>query len=74
MLGHKSHNSQAAWQYPLHLASRLHEKSDEDPTHSTVDIVVHKFKHLRRAIETDEFMATDDPDAVTSKTVLIKLT
>ena len=57
-------HSQATWQYPLHLASWLHEKLDEDPNHSTVDLVVHKFKHLRRATETDEFVATDDPNVI----------
>ena len=36
-------HSQAAWQYPLHLASRLHEKMDEEPGRSTIDIVIHKF-------------------------------
>ena len=39
-------HSQAAWEYPLNLAARLHEKMDEEPGRSTVDIVVHKFQHL----------------------------
>ena len=39
-------HSQAAWVYPLNLASRLHEKLDQNPGRSTVDIVVHKFQHL----------------------------
>ena len=39
-------HSQVAWEYPLNLASRLHEKLDEEPRCSTVDIVVHKFQHL----------------------------
>ena len=39
-------HSQAAWEYPLHLASKLHKRMDEDPGHSTIDIVIHKFKHL----------------------------
>ena len=63
-------HSQAAWQYPLHLASRLHEKLDEDPSHSMVDIVVHKFKHLKHAFETDEFVATDDPDIISFAPIL----
>ena len=52
-------HSQAAWQYPLYLASQLHKRLDEDPSHSTVDIVVHKFKHLRRSTESDEFVCYD---------------
>ena len=63
-------HSQAAWQYPLHLASRLHEKLDEDPTHSMVDIVMHKFKHLRCATEADEFVAMDDPDIISFVPIL----
>ena len=39
-------HSQAAWEYPLNLASQLYEKLDKEPGRSTVDIVVHKFQHL----------------------------
>ena len=53
-------HSQAAWQYPLHLASWLHEKMDEEPGQSTIDIVVHKFKHLKRSLDSEEFIAMDD--------------
>ena len=63
-------HSQAAWQYPLHLVSRLHEKLDEDPGHSTVNIVVHKFKHLRRSTESDKFIATNDPDIISFVPIL----
>ena len=57
-------HSQAAWQYPLHLASRLHEKMDEEPGCSTMDIVVRKFKHLKRSAESDKFIAIDDPNVI----------
>ena len=57
-------HSQAAWQYPLHLTSRLHEKMDEELGCSTVNIVIHKFKHLKRSSDSDEFIATDDPDVI----------
>ena len=63
-------HSQAAWQYPLHLASRLHEKLDEDPSHSTVDIVVHKFKHIQRSTKSDDFIATDNPDVISFVPIL----
>ena len=63
-------HSQATWQYPLHLASRLHKQLDEDPNHSMVDIVVHKFKHLRRTTETDKFVATDDPNVISFVPIL----
>lgn len=57
-------HSQAAWQYPLYLASRLHKRMDEDLGHSTVNIVVYKFKHIRQSTESDEFITTDDPDVI----------
>ena len=57
-------HSQATWLYPLHLTSHLHEKMDEEPGCSTVDIVVHKFKHLKRSTESDEFVPTNDPDII----------
>ena len=57
-------HSQAAWQYPLHLASRLHKKMDEEPGCSTVDIVIHKFKHLKKSTSADEFVLVDDPDII----------
>ena len=63
-------HSQAAWEYPLHLASQLHEKLDEEPGHTTVDIVVHKFQHLRRDGESDEFIAVDDPDMISFTPIL----
>ena len=63
-------HSQAAWQYPLHLASRLHEKLDEAPGQSTVDIVIHKFQHLRKAEDLDEFVAVDNPDVISFTPIL----
>ena len=63
-------HSQAAWEYPLNLASRLHEKMDQEPGRSTVDIVVHKFQHLRKDKESDEFIATDDPDTISFVPIL----
>ena len=57
-------HSQAAWQYPLHLASRLHEKLDEEPGRSTVDIIVHKFKHLNKNKDSNEFVVTDDLNVI----------
>jgi hypothetical protein len=63
-------HSQAAWEYPLNLASQLHEKMDQEPGRSTVDIVVHKFQHLRKDKESDEFIATDDPDTISFVPIL----
>ena len=63
-------HSQATWQYPLHLASRLHEKMDKEPGRSTVDIVVHKFQHLRKNEESDEFIAVDNPDVISFVPIL----
>ena len=63
-------HSQAAWEYPLNLASRLHDKLDQEPGRSTVDIVVHKFQHLRKDEETDEFIAVDNPDVISFVPVL----
>jgi hypothetical protein len=57
-------HSQAAWEYPLNLASRLHEKLDQQPGRSMVDIVVHKFQHLRKDKESNEFVAVDNPDVI----------
>ena len=63
-------HSQAAWEYPLNLASRLHEKLDEEPGHSTVDIVVHKFQHLQKDEESNEFVAVDNPDMISFTPIL----
>ena len=63
-------HSQAAWQYPLNLASRLHEKLDEEPGRSTVDIVVHKFQYLQKAEDSDEFVAVDNPDVISFTPIL----
>ena len=57
-------HSQATWQYPLHLTSQLHEKLDEELGRRTVDIVIHKFKHLKKSTDSDKFIATDDPDII----------
>ena len=43
---HFENANRAAWEYPLNLASRLHDKLDKEPGRSMVDIVVHKFQHL----------------------------
>ena len=63
-------HSQAAWEYPLYLTSRLHEKLDENPGRSTVDIVVHKFQHLHKDEDTNEFVAVDNPDIISFVLVL----
>ena len=63
-------HSQAVWEYPLNLASRLHEKLDKEPECSTVDIVVHKFQHLRKAEGLDEFVAVDNPDVISFTPIL----
>ena len=63
-------HSQAAWEYPLNLASQLHEKLDEEPGRSTVDIVVHKFQYLRKAEDSDEFVAASNPDVISFTPVL----
>jgi hypothetical protein len=63
-------HSQAAWEYPLNLASRLHDKMNEEPGRSTVDIVVHKFQHLRKDKESDEFIAVDNPDVISFVPIL----
>ena len=63
-------HSQAAWEYPLNLASRLHEKLDEEPGRSTVDIVVHKFQHLRKAADSEEFVVVDNPDVISFTPIL----
>ena len=63
-------HSQAAWEYPLNLASRLHDKLDREPGRSTVDIVVHKFQHLRKDEQTDEFIAIDNPDVISFVPIL----
>lgn len=57
-------HSQATWQYPLHLASRLYEKMDKNPGRSTVDIVIHKFKHLKWSVDSNEFILTDGPNVI----------
>ena len=63
-------HSQAAWEYPLNLASRLHKKLDEEPGRSTIDIVIHKFQHLRKAEGSEEFIAVDNPDVISFTPVL----
>ena len=63
-------HSQAAWEYPLNLASRLHEKLDKEPGRSAVDIIVHKFQHLRKAKDSDDFVAIDNPDVILFTPVL----
>ena len=63
-------HSQAAWEYPLNLASRLHEKLDQEPGRSTVDIIVHKFQHLQKNEESDEFIAIDNPDVISFTPIL----
>ena len=63
-------HSQAAWEYPLNLASRLHNKMNEEPGCSTVDIVVHKFQHLRKDEESDEFIAVDNLDIISFVPIL----
>ena len=63
-------HSQAAWEYPLNLASRLHGKLDEEPGRSTVDIIIHKFQHLRKAEGSDEFIAVDNLDVISFTPIL----
>ena len=63
-------HSQAVWEYPLNLASRLHKKLDREPRRSTVDIIVHKFQHLRKAKDSDEFITVDNPDVISFTPVL----
>ena len=63
-------HSQAAWEYPLNLASRLHKKLDEEPGQSTVDIVIHKFQHLQKAEDSDEFVAVDNPNIISFTPIL----
>ena len=63
-------HSQAAWEYPLNLASRLHKKLNEEPGWSTVDIVIHKFQHLRKAEDSDDFVAINNPDVISFTPVL----
>ena len=63
-------HSQAAWEYPLNLASRLHEKLDKEPGRPTVDIVVHKFQHLRKAEDSDKFIAVDNPNIISFTPIL----
>jgi hypothetical protein len=63
-------HSQAAWEYPLNLASQLHKKLDEEPGRSTVDIVIHKFQHLRKAENSDKFIVVDNPDIISFTPIL----
>ena len=63
-------HSQAAWEYPLNLASRLHEKLEREPGRSMVDIVIHKFQHLQRDEESNEFIAIDNLDVISFVLVL----
>jgi hypothetical protein len=57
-------HSEAAWQYPMHLAHWLHENLDNNPEKSTADIVVKKFKHLHLTESKKEYIATSDPDVI----------
>ena len=63
-------HSQAAWEYPLNLASRLHKKLDREPGCSTVDIVVHKFQHLQKNEVSDDFIAVNNPDVISFTPIL----
>ena len=63
-------HSQATWQYPLCLASQLHEKLDKEPGQGMVDIIIHKFQHLRKAEDSYEFIAVDNPDIISFTPVL----
>ena len=63
-------HSQAVWEYPLNLVSRLHEKLDKEPGRSTVDIIVHKFQHLRRGEKSNEFIAVNNPDVISFTPIL----
>ena len=67
-------HSQAAWQYPLHLASHLYEKMDEEPGRATVDITVHKFKYLKQSEDADEFIPIDDPNIISFTPILQSFT
>jgi hypothetical protein len=57
-------HSEAAWQYPMHLAHWLHKNLDNHPENSTADIVVNKFKHLKLAESKEEYTVTSDPDII----------
>ena len=63
-------HSQAAWEYPLNLASKLHKKLDEEPGRSTMDIVIHKFQHLKKAEDSDDFIAVDNPNVISFTPIL----
>ena len=63
-------HSQAAWEYPLSLASRLHERLDKEPGWGTVDIVIHKFQHLWKVEDSDEFITVDNPDIISFTPIL----
>ena len=43
---------------------------NEEPGQSTVDIVVHKFKHLKKLGDSEEFVATDDPNIISFVPIL----
>ena len=57
-------HSEAAWQYPLHLTSWLHNHLDTNPGNSTANITVHKFKHVKQSLTSDKFIATDDLNVI----------
>ena len=63
-------HSQATWEYPLNLASRLHEKMDKELGRSTVDIVVHKYQHLWKDEESDKFIAVNNLDIISFVPIL----
>ena len=50
--------------------SRLHKIMDNNPGHSTIDIAVHKFKHIYKATESDKYVATDNPDVISFVPIL----
>jgi hypothetical protein len=66
-------HSEAAWQYPMHLAHWLHENLDNNPEKSTTDIVVNKFKHLKLAESREEYTATLDPDVISFTPIVSRL-
>ena len=43
---------------------------NEEPGRSTIDIMVHKFQHLRKEEGSDEFIAVDNPDVISFVPIL----
>jgi hypothetical protein len=54
----------ATWQYPLYLASWLHERQNASPGRATTDIVVPKFKYTKKEEASTDYLATSDPDVI----------